>query len=284
MNPIAVLIVKDDAIDLGEALMATVEIEAAAPFLIRPPSPLLTDASRAYWIATPIGKPTLSKLLDGEERWSQQYRLEPKQPGDAAIGFNSFTITIGNGEPIAVQVPVKAVKITTVLTAESKLKPIAGPDATVSPRNDSLLLPIAFVLLAFAGLLIATLRSRRRRPMVMPVDPMAERLKALAAATNDRMFASEVSQWIRVSLAGRASDGVASLGINTPAIAHSANTLTTDELALTHPGPHVELLRQCDRVLFAGEPLSAEDRRAMLEAAKALAEVAKAAREPKPTR
>ena len=82
MNPLYALKLSDETVSLSDALIATLSIDGLAPLVVTPPLPLLAEASRQSWQIKPQGPASVSKLLDGQERWTQAYRLEPFVSGD----------------------------------------------------------------------------------------------------------------------------------------------------------------------------------------------------------
>lgn len=270
MNPIGSLILSEDAIPLSESLRATVSLDSVAPFTVTVPNPLLSEVSRTAWFVKPLGKPVLAKLLDGQERWTQTFALEPRVPGESvSVEFAAFVVTSAHGDAATVTLPVKTVAVkSSGTTAESESRPVTPPEPL---RDDShektpaYFVPVTLLALSFVVVLLAIAWRRfiHVRSPDPPYDPESD-LNRIANLEGDRDFADGLGKLIRLKLDPRFA------------------SMTTAEIATVQPGPHVQLLERCDRVLFAGERFEPEDRVVLLADARSL--IANPANAPKPTR
>ncbi len=247
MTPSGHLHLSQTTLRLSEPLTATVMIEGNAPVSVTPPSPLLIGSSAQSWQIVPAGPPKVTVLLDSVERWTQTYRLEPFVAGPAVpVEFAPFVV---NGMPV--ELPSESVQIHTTLgDGVPTLRDFAGPEPlpdAIHP-DASLQGPL---LAAGLGVLIlaAAVWHRLRQPQVKPVllPTLDERLLAVERMTEPRQFVEELAALLR----------------------EGSESRTTAEIAVADPA-RAAILTRCDAVIFAAEPLTAEQRSAMLAETRAL--------------
>lgn len=249
MNPIATLALSTDAVRLSDALTATVSIDVLPPFTIAVPTPLLLGASRQVWQIVPQGKPVIAKLLDGQERWSQVYRLEPFPAGELPVEFAAFEV---NGT--AVVLPLKTVTVKSTIDATAQVRPVTDPEV-LSPlpvEERSLMAPSLAVLAAVLVMIVAILW--RRKPCVTAKTNEKDSLDSLEIEADSRRFTERLSKIVRETLEskhGKPFTKYVTSEIDDPAIR--------------------DLLTRCDAVRFAQTVLGDSERRELLAEARRIA-------------
>lgn len=249
MTPTVTLHLSEGTIRLSSPLTATITIEGTAPLIVTPPAPLLAESVRSSWVITPAGPPKVEKLIDGQERWTQTYQLEPYTVGNPVpVAFAPFVVRTGLETPTIVHVPPQNVAVMTEAT-ESDLRSLTGPEfPPARAGSDSAIIASVLVFAAVATILLAIWR-RRRLPVPTPPQPSSMVLSHLDI--DDPRLAERLSDAIRDYLGP------------------PARLRTTDEIAVSHPAA-AEILRRCDRVKFAGESLTHAERQQMRDDAIAL--------------
>lgn len=250
MTPTVSLHLSEGSIRLSSPLTATITIEGAAPLIVTPPAPLLAESARSSWVIAPAGPSTIEKLIDGQERWTQTYQLEPYAVGNSVpVAFAPFTVRTGFEAATIVNVPPQHVAVTTEATA-TDLRGLTGPELPPTrPSSDSAIIAPVLIVIAAAIILLAIWRQRRTPAPKLPVSPVTV-LSQLSL--DDPCFAERLSDAIRDYLGP------------------PARLRTTDEIAARHPEA-AEILRRCDQVKFAGESLSQVERQQLRDHAIVLA-------------
>lgn len=250
MTPTISLHLSEGSIRLSSPLTATITIEGSAPLIVTPPAPLLAESARSSWVVAPAGGPTVEKLIDGQERWTQSYQLEPYAVGNAVpVAFAPFTVRTGFESATIVNVPPQHVAVTAEAT-ESDLRGLTGPELPPArPSNDSAIIAPVLIVVAAAIILLAIWRRRRSPAPKVPPSPV---VLISQLSLDDPCFAERLADAIRDLLGP------------------PTRQRTTNEIAVSHPGA-AEILRRCDRVKFARESLTHAERQQLRDDAILLA-------------
>ncbi|CAN5152154.1 hypothetical protein BH11PLA2_BH11PLA2_52850 [soil metagenome] len=256
MNPTATLHLSTTNMRLSDTLTATLTIEGPAPLAVTLPKPLLNKVSSLAWTVTPSGPTTVLKLLDGHERWTQQYRLDPYAVNDSVpVTFSPIVVASGT-ETTTITLPTQNVKVTTEIRDEASatLRPLMGPEPLPAVKSDDPQQAIVSGLLALAVVLSAVTWVRFRRKPVVITPPSAIALSRLAALEEDiatHAFAHRLSDLIRSYF--EAETGVL------------WTKLTTAELLGKETAmPWLAILERCDAERFAGNSSDTGTRLALI--------------------
>jgi hypothetical protein len=253
MNPAGTLTLSGNAILLSEPLTATIAIEGPSPLIVTLPTPLLAEASRSFWQIRPAGIASIEKLSDGNERWTQAYRLEPFLAGDAVpVEFAPLTIA---GQMVSF--PKKSVNVKSTVADANELRPLAGPEyPPAAPVADSSWLIMALIPAAVIFALFLSVFVRRRRPVAIhPLQTFCARFDQLEAISQSKPFAEALSRLVREIVEWQTGEPI--------------TKRTTSELAaMNSSASYLEILRRCDAAIFAGEALG--DRAGILVQARQL--------------
>lgn len=187
MNPTLTIVADRAALRLSDSAAVTVTVEGVAPLRVEVPAELLAGASADIWRIVPTGPARTEQLPGGRERWVQQYRVDPYQPGAGLpLEFNPFRVKAG---PAVESVPLSDRPLS--MTVETNLvgakaddaRPATGVEPVPPPTGESGGLPAVWAVSAAALLMLAVgiVAGVRRRRRVPPVPPGAEAVAALAA-------------------------------------------------------------------------------------------------------
>lgn len=179
MNPTASLHLSAAVLRLSDTLDATLVIEGPPPLILSLPQPLLAPASASAWKLTTVGTPKVEKLIDGLERWSQQYRLVPFAVGDV-VPVEFAPIGVGAGASVvAVEVPPQKVAVKSSAEASSQFRPPAPwerlPEEPAAQSSWPLFASIFIALLILA--LAARRGVKKTRP---PLPPLLVAIQGVA--------------------------------------------------------------------------------------------------------
>jgi hypothetical protein len=234
---------------LSEWVRGTLTVEGTAPLRVELPKQLLDPITNPDWRIRSLGNPTVTRLDDNRERWTQTFRLDPYVPGEslpvifAAVKVNGVEVLPGGFE-------VKV--ITTVPDAlPEKAKPVTGIEELPPPPRDNRESPSPWpwvaATLVLAVVIVMLGRARRRLPVVSPLE--------WATAEFDRLESERFPVAVKVEGAAATLREFIERRFGIP-----APRLTTAELSATSPPWTVEqadslraLLDRCDRVKFAGD-------------------------------
>ena len=233
------------AIPLSKSLTLQATLQGPAPLRVEVPASLLSEESAPLWEIAPLGAAKLVDLPNGQQLWSQDYKVSPFAAGPAVpLSLREFSVTGGNDVSAkAAAFPALTIRVDTKITAikVEEARPATGIEL-LPPEPPSGGVPpgligfgIAVGLLLVVGLFLAL---RRRKPT--PELPPGERaLRDLDAPSPDAELPDRIAAILRTFVAGE--------------FAIPAETLTTAELSKAHPDEELRaILEACDRARFAG--------------------------------
>ena len=269
MTPTLTITADRAALRLSDTITVTVAVEGAVPLRVEVPKDLLTGASADIWRVDPAGAARTDALPDGRERWTQQYKCSPFQPGAGLpLEFAPLRVTAGPATEAAAlsDRPLSFTVTTDLLGAKADdVRPVTGVEELPPPPTTPIGLPAVWAI-AVGGLLLvvaAAFATVRRRKRVPEVPPTAEALAALDAL-GDPLSPDRVGDILRRFLRRR-------FGLPTdPAT-------STELLALVHERtdwPEVQIahlgliLFCCDRAKFGNQPLDKDTAAQLRDAAR----------------
>ena len=236
---------------LSDSVRATLAVEGPAPLRVTVPPQVLADESAAAWRARVVGRPTVTDLGGGRQRWTLTLRLDPYLRGDSlAVAFVPFEAVAGaDPTPRAIGWPRKTIKVWSAATVTDDVRPVTGieptPPAPAAAANWTGPV-LALTAVAVAGVAIAIVRNRHRRRV--PPTPLELVGRRLNAATDAAAVADAVRRYVET------------------AFAVPATRLTTTELRTQLNGipdeagtALVSLLERCDGAKFAKDDTDRAD-------------------------
>jgi len=234
-----------ESIPLSKSLILRATLQGPAPVRVDAPAKLLSDESAPLWEIAAIGPATISTLPNGEQLWSQCYKVSPFAPGPAVpLSLREFTVTTGNA------VSAESVAfLKQTIRVETKIKQIAADQAIpatgieeLPPLPPSASLPpgvYGFAIAVVLALVLGLFFARRRRKPTAELPPGECALRDLDALVPDATLPDRLAAILRTLVAQR--------------FAIPAETMTTAELAKAHPNEELTaILEACDRSRFAG--------------------------------
>lgn len=189
MNPTLAIAADRNTLRLSDTIAVTVTVEGVAPLRVEVPKDLLTGASADIWRVDPAGAAKTEMLPGDRERWTQQYKCSPFQPGAGLpLEFAPFRVKAGPAVEAAAlsDKPLSFTVTTDLLGAKAEdARPATGVEELPPPPVSPIGLPAVWAI-AVGGLLLvaaAVFATVRRRKRVPEVPPTAEALAALDAAS-----------------------------------------------------------------------------------------------------
>ena len=267
MTPTLAIAADRITLRLSDTITVTVAVEGAAPLRVEVPKDLLAGASADIWRVDPAGAARTAALPDGRERWTQQYKCSPFQPGAGLpLEFAPFRVTAGPAVEAAAlsDKPLSFTVRTDLLGAKAEdARPVTGVEELPPPPTTPIGLPAVWAV-AVGGLLLAVaavFATVRRRKRVPEVPPTAEALAALDAV-GDPPSPDRVDAILRRFLRRR-------FGLPTDP-ATTAELLALVRERTDWPAVQVAhlglILSACDRAKFGNQPLDGETATLMRDA------------------
>lgn len=247
MNPLARLSLSTDSLRLSDALTVTLTIDALPPYTVTLPIPLLSENSRHAWHIKTSGPAVIRKQVDGQERWSQEFRLEPFTVGELPVEF--ATIMVNES---AIVLPIKTAIVKTAVESGAQPRPLTAPESRppTSPPNSSMVAPVLVALLLVATVLFALKRRQSKVPVAETHELHRQAIIELEHEPDSVRFCEKLSKVVR-EIYGLTSQ----------------TTSEVVDLDIRH------VLSHCDAVRFAEGSLSPETRDALLSEAKRIVSV-----------
>ncbi len=190
MTPTLAIAADRNTLRLSDTITVTVAVEGAVPLRVEVPKDLLTGASADIWRVDPAGAARTDALPNNRERWTQQYKCSPFQPGAGLpLEFAPFRVKAGPAVEAAAlsDKPLSFTVTTDLLGAKAEdARPATGVEELPPPPTTPIGLPAVWAI-AVGGLLVvaaAVFATIRRRKRVPEVPPTAEALAALDAASD----------------------------------------------------------------------------------------------------
>jgi hypothetical protein len=232
---------------LSDSMRVEIHIQGPAPLRLDLPKEWLGEASAGLWKMEPLGKPALTELPGGGQKWSQSFQLDPYVPG-APVPLIFSPVKVNGQEK---DLPSFSIAVTTKITNPNieDARPITGietlPPQPVQPATNH----VPWVLAGVVGVVLVLIFVLRRRPKSEPEPNPNEWARRELAMLNagSATFAEELAGVLRGYL--HRQHGL------------PAETRTTAELRSANPNlePLLELLDRCDRAKYAGEAMSVEE-------------------------
>ncbi len=256
--PVTATLVPDhQTIRLSGSLTLRATVEGPAPLRVEMPGAALSDESAPLWEIAPLGPAQRVDLPDGQQRWTQDYKVSPFAPGPAVpLSLRDGTVAAGDAiEAKAIAFPALSIRVDTqiVKIEAGEALPATGIEE-LPPLPPSDALPPGVIGFATAVVLLLTagivLSLRRRKPKPEP-EPGEVALRALDAISRDADTPDRLAAILRTFAATRFD--------------LLATTMTTAELAQAHPDGELQsILEACDHARFAGIAWGPEEGGAMV--------------------
>jgi len=282
---------KPAAIQLSEKTVVTLTVTGPAPLRVELPSPPLTVDSLQVWRIAATEQPTLSKLEDGRETWSQRFTLDWWGSGDKGrIAFVPVKVTAGT-DVNSRDVPVSALDVMIDLGRWKKSGPLEleearskaevrsieelPPRPTATPESFVWLFLLGVVVVVAAMVVVGIVRRARRKPPPLPPLEwaLAEFDRMERDAASGEVLADRVAAVLREFIARK-------FGVAAPK--QTTAELLADANRAGWPPGLDGILERCDRAKFAGESPDADEGRELVVRAREWVELARRASEEQP--
>ncbi|HEY8506596.1 MAG TPA: DUF4381 family protein [Gemmataceae bacterium] len=167
---------------LSGTLTLELQVEGPAPLRVTVPEKVLTPESAARWDVRPAGRPAVTPLPGGRERWRAEYLLDPFAAGDVGVAVAPLAARAGGRvEEFPVAFAPVPVRVTTevVAPAVERMRPVTDVEKVPPPEEPPPGTPELWLSLAGLGLVAALtaawwlVRRRRRREPPPPPDAWA---------------------------------------------------------------------------------------------------------------
>ena len=258
---VPVVTIDRNTIRLSESVRITLSLDGATPLRVDLPKELLDELSTKSWRIRPQSAAVVEDQPNGQQRWSQSFRVDPYIPGEAVhLGFAAVNVQAGmDRESKAVSWKSLEVRVTTTVKGDaiSEMRRGTGiellPEPTDSPRSFPPWLLAAF-LAAFAVMAVVAWIGRRvrKRQVVLTIEQQA--LANLDSIPEGTTPADILRRYIE------ARTGLALLHLTTPELLQSLQPRVLPNLQV--------VLERCDRAKFSGVTPDANDRFELIEMAK----------------
>ena len=258
---VPVVTIDRNVIRLSESVRITLSLEGDTPLRVDLPKELLDELSTKSWRIRPQSAAIVEDQPNGQQRWSQSFRVDPYIPGEAVhLGFATVNVQAGTDrESKAISWKSLEVRVTTTVTGDafSEMRGGTGIELLPEPVASQREFPpwvLATFLIAFAVMVMATGIGRRvrKRQTVRTIEQQA--LAGLDNIPNGATPADILRQYIE------ARTGIAVLHLTTPELLQSLQPRSLPDLQT--------LLERCDLAKFSGVTPDANDRFELIEMAK----------------
>lgn len=258
---VPVVTIDRNAIRLSESVRITLSLDGATPLRVDLPKELLDELSTKSWRIRPQSAAVVEDQPNGQQRWSQSFRVDPYVPGEAVhLGFAAVNVQAGTDrESKAIVWKSLEVRVTTTVKGDaiSEMRGGTGIELLPEPIASQREFPpwvLATFLIAFAVMaLVAWIGRRvRKRQVVLTIEQQA--LANLDSIPEGTTPADILRQYIE------ARTGLALLHLTTPELLQSLQPRVLPNLQV--------VLERCDLAKFSGVTPDANDRFELIEMAK----------------
>lgn len=258
---IPVVTIDRNAIRLSESVRITLSLEGDTPLRVDSPKELLDELSTKSWRIRPQSAAVVEDQPNGQQRWSQSFRVDPYIPGEAVhLGFAAVNVQAGTDrEPKASVWKSLEVRVTTTVKGDvlSEMRGGTGIELLLEPTDSPRSFPpwlLGTFLTAFAVMAVAAWIGRRTRNRQMALSVEQQALTNLDGIPNDATPADILRQYIE------ARTGLELLHLTTPELLQSLQPRVLPNLQT--------VLERCDLAKFSGVTPDANDRIELIEMAK----------------
>ena len=242
---VPVVTIDRNAIRLSESVRITLSLDGATPLRVDLPKELLDELSTKSWRIRPQSAAVVEDQPNGQQRWSQSFRVDPYVPGEAVhLGFAAVNVQAGTDrEPKTISWKSLEVRVTTTVKGDaiSEMRGGTGiellPELTDSPRAFPPWLLGTF-LAALAVMAVVAWIGRRTWYRQTAISVEQQALTNLDNIPDGSTPADILRQYIE------ARTGLALLHLTTPELLQCLQPRSLPDLQA--------VLERCDLAKFAG--------------------------------
>ena len=258
---IPVVTIDRNVIRLSESVRITLSLEGDTPLRVDLPKEWLDELSAKAWRLRPQSTAVVEDQPNGQQRWSQSFRVDPYIPGETIhLGFTVVNVQAGaDRESRAISWKSLEVRVITTVKGDaiSEMRGGTGiellPEPPDSPRTFPPWLLVTF-LAAFAVMTLVARIGRRRRNRLTVLTIEQQALVKLDNIPDGSLPADILRQYIE------ARTGIAVLHLTTPELLQSLQPRCLPDLQT--------VLERCDLAKFADVTPDENERIEMIEMAK----------------